>query len=214
MHYPLIILGGGGHAKVLIKALLIQGRPILGFTDPNEACISVLDIPRLGDDTVIRRFAPEKARLVNGLGSIKSTEARRKLYDRFRTQGYLFESVVHPSAVIASDVRLEDGVQLMAGIVVQPGSCIGANTIVNTRATVDHDCLIGAHVHIAPGAVLSGGVRVEEGAHIGAGAILIQGVAIGRNSVIGAGAVVLKDVPPCVTVAGVPARILNHHATK
>jgi UDP-perosamine 4-acetyltransferase len=104
---------------------------------------------------------------------------------------------------------LGEGVQIMAGTVVQPGSKIGDNTILNTRSSVDHDCEIGAHVHIAPGVTLSGGVRVHDDAHIGAGAVLIQGVEVGASSLVAAGSVVIHAVPANTRVAGMPARKLN-----
>jgi UDP-perosamine 4-acetyltransferase len=211
MNLPVIILGGGGHAKVLIEALLLQRREVLGYTDPYEALGMVLGLSRLGDDQAILKYDPEKLKLVNGVGSIAFTSSRRRLYELFRRKGYRFQNVAHPSAIIASDVLLEEGVQIMAGAVVQPGSRLGANTIINTGVVVEHDCDIGAHVHIAPGAVLSGNVRIEEGVLVGAGAVIIQGVAIGDRSIIGAGTVVLKDVPSCVTVVGAPGKVIRHH---
>jgi UDP-perosamine 4-acetyltransferase len=214
MNLPVIVLGSGGHAKVLIEALLLQRREVLGYTDPDEARKMVLGLSRLGGDQAILEYDPEKLKLVNGVGSIGSTLSRKSLYDRFRKKGYRFQNVAHPSAIIASDVRLEEGVQIMAGAVVQPGSRLGANTIINTGAMVDHDCDVGAHVHIAPGAVLSGNVRIEEGVHVGAGAIIIQGVVIGERSIIGAGTVVLRDVPSCVTVVGVPGKVIRHHVNE
>ena len=209
MRMPVIVIAGGGHARVLISTLLLQGRNVLGFTDPDEKNLNVLGVARLGDDGEIGRYRADEVRLVNGVGSVKSASQRKQIYERFRQRGYGFESVVHPSAVVAPDVEIADGVQIMAGAVVQCGSRLGANTIVNTRAGIDHDCEIGAHVHIAPGVTLSGEVRVGEGACIGIGASIIQGVVIGANSVVGAGAVVLQDVLPGVTVMGVPARVVT-----
>ena len=212
MVYPLIILGGGGHAKVLVNTLQVLGRQILGYVDPAEHIGSILGTLRLGDDESVFQYPPANVRLVNAVGSIKSTGLRKKLFERFSEEGYVFETVVHPSSVVASDVGLGAGAQVMAGVVVQPGTTIGADTIINTSASVDHDCAIGAHVHIAPGVVLSGGVRVEDGAHVGTGANIIQGVSIGANSVIGAGAVVLNDVPAGATAVGVPARLVREEA--
>jgi sugar O-acyltransferase (sialic acid O-acetyltransferase NeuD family) len=204
--YPVIIIGAGGHAKVLIDALLPA--EVLGLTDanPERAGQLLLGLPVIGSDDVVAQYPPTTIRLVNGLGSVRAGYHRKSLFERFKREGYQFASVIHPSVVIARDVVLSEGVQIMAAAVVQSGCHIGKNTIINTRAVVDHDCHIGSHVHIAPGAILSGGVDVGENAHIGTGATVIQGIRIGRNSLVAAGAVVIRDVPEDVTVAGVPAR--------
>jgi sugar O-acyltransferase (sialic acid O-acetyltransferase NeuD family) len=214
MSLPIIVLGGGGHAKVLIDALLLQLREIIGYTDPDEKRKTILCLSRLGDDKKILEYDPMKLVLVNGVGSVSSMPLRKLLYEQFRTKDYCFERVIHPSAVISTDVRLGEGVQIMAGAVVQAGSSLGANTIINTGAIVDHDCDIGSHVHIAPGVTLSGTVRIEEGVHVGTGAKIIQGLVIGAGSLVGAGSVIIKNVPPGVTVVGVPGRIIRHHEKK
>jgi sugar O-acyltransferase (sialic acid O-acetyltransferase NeuD family) len=212
MNLPVIVLGGGGHAKVLIDTLLGQGRKILGYVDLDGAGKTVLGLSHLGNDEAILQYDPGSLRLVNGVGSIASTSVRKRLFEEFRRKGYHFESVIHPSAVIGSEVMLEEGVQIMARAVVQVGSKLGADSIINTGALIDHDCRIGAHAHVAPGAVLSGNVRIEDEVHVGAGAIVIQGLAVGSGSVIGAGAVVVRDVPAHVTLVGVPGKAVNRNA--
>ncbi len=206
MNLPVIVIGGGGHAKVLVSTLLLQHRRVLGFVDPKPSLPPLLGIAHLGDDGLVFLHPPDQVCLANGVGSIDSTVLHRTVYEKFRERQYTFETVVHPSAVMAPDVYMEDGVQVMAGAVVQPGSRLGANVIINTGARVDHDCSIDAHAHIAPGVTLSGNVHVGGGAHIGTGASVIQGVEVGAASIVGAGSVVADDVPAGVTVVGVPAR--------
>ncbi|VBB05533.1 Hypothetical protein LUCI_0743 [Lucifera butyrica] len=208
MNKPVIILGAGGHARVLIDMLRLRSVEIIGVTDADPAKKGTLiaGLPMLGTDQVIANYQPEEVRLVNGLGSVGLPTLRRQIFTDFKRKGYSFLNVIHPSAVLAADIALEEGVQVMAGAVVQPGCRIGANTILNTGAIVDHDCRIGAHVHVAPGVTLSGGVRVGDAVHIGTGAIIIQGIDIGHNSLIAAGAVVVKNVSANVKVAGMPAR--------
>lgn len=202
---PVIVIGGGGHAKVLISTLLSQQSEVLGFVDVRLPLQSILGIPHLGDDSEVLRYAPAQVRLINGVGSVGSSDARRAVYERFRKAGYHFNSVVHPSAIIAPDVELSDGVQVMAGSIIQPGTAVGANVIINTGARIDHDCSIESHAHIAPGAILSGHVHVGTASHIGTGACVIQNVKIGRGAIVGAGAVVIRNVPADSTVIGVPA---------
>lgn len=208
MKSGVIVLGSGGHAKVLVDALQRSGVLILGLTDPDPTRhgSTVLEVAVLGGDERVLAHPAASLRLVNGLGSTGNVAARRALFQRFRDAGYRFLEVIHPSAVIARDAVLGEGVQLMAGAVVQAGATVEANAILNTRATIDHDCHIGAHAHVAPGATLSGAVVVEAAAHIGAGATVLQGIRVGAGAIVGAGAVVTRDVPTGATVVGVPAR--------
>lgn len=213
MNLPVIVIGGGGHAKVLIDILLASSINIVGFTDskPENKNQSMQGIRLLGDDNTILQYPTGNVQLVNGLGSVKSTGKRREIYEYFKSLGYSFATVVHPASVISQDVRISEGAQIMAGAIIQPGSQIGRNTIVNTKVSIDHDCSLGDHVHLAPGVTLSGMVKVGNGVHIGAGATIIQGVRIGPDSLIGAGALVLKDVPAGSTAFGVPAKIIRIH---
>lgn len=211
MSLPVLMLGGGGHAKVLIEALRASSAAIAGIVDPDPmlAGATILNVPVLGGDNIVKRFPPGEILLVNGLGSVGLPVKRQAVFDRFKEDGYRFATVVHPSAIIASDVELEEGAQLMAGVVIQPGCHIGSNTILNTRASVDHDCCIGDHVHVAPGVTLSGGVMVGNVSHIGTAATVIQGIKIGEASIVGAGAVVVNDVTAGATVVGVPAKAVG-----
>ncbi len=205
---PIIILGAGGHAKVIINTLLVLGANILGITDPDPRTHGkkVLDTLVLGGDDCLSDHPVGSVGLVNGVGSTGQIVARRKLYNRFKEMGYEFANVIHPSAVLAPDVVLDEAVQVMAGTVIQPGAFIGKNTIINTRASIDHDCVIGNHSHIAPGATLSGGISVGEAVHVGVGATIIQGIKIGAESTVAAGSLVLRDVTEASTVYGVPAK--------
>jgi sugar O-acyltransferase (sialic acid O-acetyltransferase NeuD family) len=201
-----ILLGGGGHAKVVAEALEKSGTEIVAISLLAETPATFCPLARrITDADVMPLVSVESLKLVNGLGGISDTVPRRLLYEKFRVHGVEFETVIHPSAVIASDVSIGDGAQIMAGAVIQPGVSIGANAIVNTRASIDHDCQIGDHTHIAPGVTLSGNVVVGAGAHIGTGACAIQGTRIGESSVVGAGAVVIGSVPAGEHHVGIPA---------
>lgn len=208
MTFEIIVLGGGGHAKVLIDALHRQGHQVLGITDLNvrDNSPSVLGVPILGGDDIVLQYPRDRIELVNALGSVSSVSKRQQLFEKFKRSGYHFLSVIHPGAIVAADAQLSEGVQIMAGAVIQAGASIGENTIVNTRAVVEHDCKIAAHVHLAPGVVLSGSVKIGQGSHIGTGATVIQEIQIGMNSLVGAGAVVVRDIPPDTKVLGIPAR--------
>jgi UDP-perosamine 4-acetyltransferase len=197
---PVVILGAGGHARVVIDVLLLRGVRVACLADRNAALAgsAVRGVRVVAEDGFTAQHGPKAVRLANGVASTQTTAARRDLYLRYKQQGYAFATLVHPSAVVAGDVVLGDGVQVMAGAVVQPGVALGENALVNTRASVDHDCRIAEHAHIAPGAVLCGAVRVGAGAHVGAGALVIQNVSIGAGALIAAGS--------STTAAGCSAR--------
>lgn len=204
---PVILLGAGGHAKVLLDILLEQNVEIIGIAekDGTDTPAGLYGVPVVGSDSDVERYSPDTIELVNGIGSIGSTVLRHRIYEKFKQQGYCFRQVVHSMAIVSRRAELGEGVQVMAGAVINIGTRVGENSIINTRASVDHDCVIGAHVHIAPGVALSGGVSVGDGSHIGTGAAVVQGVEIGANAIVGAGAAVLNKVYDGRMVCGVPA---------
>jgi len=207
---PVVGLGAGGHAKVVIEILKLNGQyELIGFLDPKEELQgrSVLGVPALGSDeqlSVLRRRGIHH--FFVGLGSSSDTQPRRRLYECALTQGMKPVTAIHPSAVISPSAALGVGATVMASAVINTGAQLGDNVIVNTGAIVEHDCIIGNHVHIATGATLSGGVLVGDGTHVGVGAVVRQGIRIGVGVVIGAGAVVVKDVDDSQVVIGNPAR--------
>lgn len=206
MRNDVIILGAGGHSKVLIDVLRLNRFDVFGIADPNLKSSKYCNVPIIGDDSEILKLSVERVILVNGIGSVKTTALRASAYQFFKKCGYSFLNIIHPSAIISNHVTMGEGVQVMAGAVIQPGCTIGNNTLVNTSASIDNDSLIGDHVHIAPGVTLSGGVEIGNNVHVGAGSVIIQGVKIGDNVTIGAGSVVLNDIVPGKTVFGVPAK--------
>ena len=199
---PIIVVGAGGHAAVVLAALRMLDLHVLGVVD--KVAIpggkGPYGVAQLGDDDAVMRYGPSEILLANGIGSVSPSTARRDAGERFAAKGYRFATMVHPRAWVADGAALEEGVQVMAGAIIQPRVHIGIGTIINTGACVDHDCQIGNWVHVAPGATLCGGVEVGSGAHIGAGAVVIQSIRIGENAVVGAGAIVVRDVPAATTV--------------
>ncbi len=206
---PLVLLGAGGHARVLLALARAAGHSIQGVCDPLLAANDVVSwegLEVLGDDHALERLAPDSVDLILGVGKLVEGNEREQLYSFWRARGYAFPALVHPTAWVAPSVVLSDGVQVMAGVLIQPGCNIGENSIINTRAIIDHDCRIGRDVHVAPGATLCGSVVVEFGAFIGAGATVIQGVRIGNNAVVGAGVTLVRDLESSATIVGAANR--------
>ncbi len=205
----IILLGGGGHAKVLID--LINQRndyQITGILDPDlEVGMQIKGVSVLGTDAELSELHDQGIRNVAiAVGSVKCNLLRKTLFDQSRKVGFEIPALMHPRSLVSADVKISDGVQIMAGAIIQTDSTLGEGAVINTGVQVDHDCCIGSQVFLSPGVVLSGGVTVGDNAFLGAGAVVIQGVTIGENAVVAAGAVVVQDVANGALVKGVPAR--------
>jgi UDP-perosamine 4-acetyltransferase len=206
---PLILLGAGGHASVLLALARAARLQVIGICDPQLAAAGTSSwrgLPVLGDDTYLGSIGPADADLINGIGATVRSLARRKIFEAMRGKGFRFPPLVHRSAWVDPEVVLGEGAQVMAGAVIQPGCRIGENSLVNTRAGIDHDAHIGAHVHIAPGVTLCGNVEVGDGAFVAAGATVVQGIRIGEGAIVGAGTTVVRDLDPHHLVLGAAHR--------
>jgi sugar O-acyltransferase (sialic acid O-acetyltransferase NeuD family) len=196
------VIGAGGHAKVVIRALQDSGSTVaMVFDDnPQRQGGSLLGIPIVGP---IERIAENPCRPT--VIAIGDNATRRRIAIRYDLP---WLTVVHPLAMVDPSVRLGCGTVVLAQAVVQVDSCVGKHVIVNHAATVDHDCLLEDYVHLAPGVHLAGNVTVEKAALIGIGAAAIPGMRIGAETTVGAGAVVVRHLPPRVVAVGVPAKIV------
>lgn len=205
-----VILGGGGHARVVIEALRLGGAvEPAAILDPDTARDGgELDaVPILGTDSELARLRAEGWTLfAMGLGGVGDNAPRRRVYEYAVGLGFEPVTVIHPRAIVSPAAAIGPGAQILAGAIVNAGAVLGANVLINSGAIVEHDCAIGDHVHVASGACLCGGVTVGEGAHVGARSVVRQLVSIGAGALVAAGAVVVKDVPAGQKVAGVPAR--------
>lgn len=205
---PVVILGAGGHARVLLEALHALEVPVVGFVAPSAEGSRLGDVPWLGGDDALARL-DEGVELVNGVGSAGRADRRAAVHSAAEAAGRRFRTVVHPRAIVDASAEIAAGAQVLAGALVGVAARIGIDAIVNSGAIVDHDSVVGEHSHIASGAVLAGDVSIGDSTHVGLGARVIQGVTVGSSCVIGAGAVVLDDIPDGVTAVGVPARLVS-----
>jgi UDP-perosamine 4-acetyltransferase len=212
MSKPVVMLGHGGHARVVLDVLQLTGRQVAGILTPDlEAGCIWQGVSVLGGDDWLDSAAASHHAYALGVGLVPGRVGWRPcLFRGLRERGLEMPALIHPGAIVAQDVLVREGVQIMAGAIVQPGARLGADVLVNTGARIDHDCAIGAHAHIGPGAILCGEVSVGEGVFVGAGATLIPGVRIGAGAQVAAGAVVVRDIPPGMRhIPGRPQRLIE-----
>jgi len=192
----IIVLGGGGHGKVIIsvlkKAALFD---IHGYVD-RENKGEVLGVSYLGDDSALPGLIDSGVgNAVIGVGQVKTSDVRRRIQAELSELGFAFPTVISPDAIINEGVIIGEGSVVMDGVVINVDTTIGRFCIVNTRASVDHDCKIGDFVHVAPGVVLNGGVEVGDGTLLGAGCCVMHYKRVGSDCLIGLGASVVADCP-------------------
>ena len=204
----LVILGGGGHAKVVIENLESEGYySICGYTVTNGEAgrQPLLGYPFLGGDDILPRLLDSGVRWA--FVAIGDNAARMRCLERVRVLGFSIANAVSSRACVSKRATLGAGVAIMPGAVVNVETRIGDGVIVNTNAGIDHDCEIGDHCHIAPGAAIAGSVKIDTGAFLGIGCRVLPGVRVGSWSVVGGGAVVTSNLPPDSVAIGVPARV-------
>lgn len=205
----MIFWGGTGQAKVLREALAGRAE-LLAVFDRRELASPFADVPlyvgEAGFEQWLQEYgSPHELHAAVAIGGARGRERLARM-EQLRERGFALPEILHPRAFVAADVRRGEGCQILALAAVCTFATLGRGVIVNTRASVDHDCVIGDGAHIGPGAVLAGEVQVEAGAFVGAGAVVLPGRRIGADAVVGAGAVVTRDVAAAGVVVGNPAR--------
>jgi len=193
-----IIVGGGGHAKVCIDILRqMQTFQVVGVLDAGlKVGSQVLGVPVLGSDLELSKFYDEGFRFaVNGVGAVTNHRSRREIFFRIKDAGFHLPNLIHPSAVVEPSAILGEGNQIFANATVGSAVIIGDNCIINSGVVVSHDCVLADHVHIAPGTALAGAVKVGEETLVGMGVTIYLGVSIGRRVIISNGMNIFANVP-------------------
>jgi sugar O-acyltransferase (sialic acid O-acetyltransferase NeuD family) len=214
----IVLLGSGGHARVLLDTMQAAGMPTpaaVVTADTSQWGGRFCGIEVQGGDASLE----ELCRLgfetfVLGIGSAGDTGPRQAVWQRALRLGLAPLTVIHPTVIVSPSCQVGNGVQLLARCVINAAAELADAVIVNTAAIVEHDCRIGSGSHIATGATICGGVQIGAGVHVGAGAVIRQGISVGPGALIGAGAVVVRDVEPYACVVGNPARPLKRNISE
>lgn len=202
MKNRLIIIGAGGHGKVIADLAIKIGYSEIFFVDDNSLG-KCLDFPIIGNCENLIELDNGQTDFVVAIGNNKT---RKNIAEKYRVN---YVKLIHPSAQIGLDVKIGVGTVVMAGVVINPASIIGKHCIINTDAIVEHDNIIENYVHISPKVALGGTVSISECTHVGIGATVKNNIQICDDCIIGAGAVVTKNIDESGIYVGVPAKEKN-----
>ncbi|SRR5579883_677347 len=196
----LVIVGAGGHAKVVLSVAVSNMIKVQGYLDDD---ISLLNKTILGCP-VIGNFGLLESQIQTAVFGLGNNALRRTLAEKYHFIEW--KTLIHPSAIVHPSAKIGKGTVVFAGAIIQPNAVIGDHCIINTGATVDHDCVLENFVHIAPGVNLAGGVHLGEGSFLGIGSVVIPEMTIGKWAQVAAGGVVVTPIADKKIVMGVPAK--------
>jgi len=202
-----VIIGAGGHAKVIIDILQDAGVPLAGCISANPDIRDVLGVPVIGGDGELPKLF--ESGIHSAFIAIGDNRRRRELSRTIRALGFHLVNAISPHAVVARSAKLGQGIAIMPGAVINACARIGDGAIINTGATVDHDCVIGEYAHVAPGCSLAGCVTLGEGAFLGTGSRAIPEVSVGAWTTVGAGGVIIRNLGEHAVAVGVPAIVIK-----
>jgi sugar O-acyltransferase (sialic acid O-acetyltransferase NeuD family) len=206
--HSLLILGAGGHGKVVADTAAATGlwEKIAFLDDRHPSLEAVLDWPVIGSLEDAKKFLPEHDGFCVAIGNNK---LRIKLLKLYLDLGFTAPCLVHPTAYISPSASLGPGCVVFAQGVINAETQVAVGGIINTGASVDHDCTLGEGVHLCPGVRLAGEVCVGQQTTLGTSATVIPQTNIGSHVMVGAGSVVVTDIPDHSTAAGVPAKVIK-----
>ena len=203
MNEKVVIIGAGGHAKVIADIVIKNKDKLIGFLDDNitietdivekyKVIGKIKDAERLQQKNKNLRF-------IIGIGN---NIIRKEIAEKYQL---LYYTAIHPSSIIGTNVKIGEGTAVMANAVINIDSKVGKHCIVNTGAIVEHENIIEDYVHLSPSTTLSGNVKVNELVHLGTGCKVKNNISISAQSIFGVGTIIVKDINESGIYVGVPA---------
>jgi len=198
----LIIIGAGGHARVVIDAAIKAEYSILGIIDVNftGSPEKIMGYDVIGDYSVLTNYPKDSTCVFIAIGE---NSQREKFFNKVIEDGFNIPVIIHPTAIISDNMEIDGGSFVNAGAIINAKAQIMTGSIINTGAIIDHEVIIGKFCHIAPGVCISGRTKVGNHSFIGTGASVIDKISIGNNVIIGAGSIIIKDIESETKVVGV-----------
>ena len=209
MKDKIVIIGGGGHAKVLISIIKkINAYEIIGYCDIKNNG-NILGIKYIGNDNGLEKIISKypKCSAIIGIGKTNTkNDIRKNVFDNLTKLGFNIQTIISPDSLVNEETKIDKGTVVFDSVTINSGTIIGYNCIINTGAVIEHDCIIGNNVFIGPNATINGKVTIESNSFIGSNSTIIQNVSICSNSLVGAGSVVINSIYKPGVYVGNPVR--------
>ena len=204
----LIVIGSGGHARVVIDAANKSGFIIQGIIDTNYLGQNekILGFPVIGNIKSLSKFSSKNTAIAIAIGDRNN---RIKYYEKVKNIGFSTPPIIHPNVFISDSATINCGVFVNVGSIINADAKIGENTIINTSALIEHEVVIGKNCHIGPGVKLGGRVKVGDNTIIGIGSSVIDYINIGEDVTIGSGSVIIRNIDAHSTVVGIPGKTIK-----
>lgn len=201
MSKKLVIIGAGGHGKVVANIAKLNGYDVIVFLDDDTGKTMCGLYPIVGTSQDINQYKNND--FIVGIGN---NVIRRNITLQLLKEHYNVVTLIHPTAVIDETVQMGKGSVVMANVVINADTIVGIGCIINTSSSVDHDCIIRDFVHVCPGCHIAGGVTIGDNTWIGVGSSIINNVNIIKDCMIGAGCVIINDILESGTYVGIPSK--------
>lgn len=194
MRKKIVILGSGGHAKIIADLIMDEvGYELVGFIDTNK--INYRNIDTIGDDACLDFIIASGVKYAFiGIGAIANNTLRMKLFDNLKTLGFSLPNLIHPSSVIGYGVKLGEGNFIGPNVVINSHATLGDNCIVNSGSIIEHNVILGNHSHLAPRVTVCGSAVIANNCFIGVGTTVLENCNIHSNSIVGAMSLVNKNI--------------------
>lgn len=208
MKEKVIIIGDGGHAKIVIDILqMMDCYELVGVTSIDKNKGSFYGLPILGNDNILEEYYKKGIKnIAIGIGGFRDNKLRTKIFNNFESKGFNIINAIHPKSIISNSVTLGKGVVIFAGVILNSEVMVGNNVIIATGSTIDHETKIENHCLISAGVTVGANVEIGEGTLCALGSKLISEIRIGSNVLVAAGAVVVSDMPHNSRVFGIPGK--------
>jgi sugar O-acyltransferase (sialic acid O-acetyltransferase NeuD family) len=211
LNNSLLLIGGGGHCKSIIDSLLSRRKiwKKISILDNKIKVDTVINgFKVVGNDNDLKYFYDNGyTHAFISFGDIQSQQNRLLLYLKLKKIGYILPNIIDNSSNLSEFVTLKEGIFVGKNTIINSNTTIGNCVILNSRATIEHDCEIGDFTNIATSVVINGNVKIGKKCFLGSGTVVRNGVSIGENSIIGMGSIVIKDMPSNIIAFGNPCKV-------